>query len=619
MIKRRNAVAALAIMSLVAGSVAPAFAAPQAPAGNYAACQTTSEDDFRKAVLDITAATLTRGTSEIDYTAAVADEWRRLGVGTVLDREVDKAFETVKDEQSWGSLLQSLGSENKAKELTIALTERVYRSDGMKTAIEDLATGVGRSIAGRIELATSDAAGPAIECMKAFLGPRYGSTVAGVVTGTAGKEFEVGSETARGDVTAGGVLNQTAGGITGAAILVMRRQLGNMAGRLGTRLVGSVLSRLVSVVAGGVGLVLIAKDVWDLRYGVLPIIASELKSDESKKSVQVELAAGISSQIGEHVVEIARHASDKIVDIWKEYRAAHAIVLDLAEKQPGFRAFLDRVRPEALPRVDEVTALLMPIEGESGVLRRLTDGTLDLAVNKLPEPAMEIARQTRSLEQALAWSAVAGTRIDKVLEFELFQRAKASDFTTQSLERLVALDDPVAVKRLAVVTPATRDLLFDLDQKVLTTAARSLDEGELAVFASYLTGLTAEIRQRLLDRVAAEPASLKALTSPRARDAVLASRDQGAALEILLRTTGGDTPEALQNDVRLAWERQIHPEILWHRHPILVVLTGLAALILVLILRRLFRGPRPRQSGPGSGTAEIGKNGPSQTPQPIKT
>jgi hypothetical protein len=374
----------------------------------------------------------------------------------------------------------------------------------------------------------------------------------------------------------------------------------------------------VSVVAGGVGLVLIAKDVWDLRYGVLPIIATELKSDESKKSVQVELAAAISSQIGEHVIEIARHASDKIVDIWKEYRAAHAIVLDLAERQPGFRAFLDRVRPEALPRVDEVTGLLMPVEGEAGIMRRLGDGTLDMAVNKLPEPALEIARQTRSLEQALAWNAVAGTRIDKVFEFELFQRTKPADFTTQSLERLVALDDPVAVKRLAVVSPATRDLLFDLDPQVLKAAARSLNEGELAVFAGYLTGLSAQTRQRLLDRVAAEPASLKALTSPRARDAVLASRDQGAALEILLRTNDGDTPEALQNDLRLAWERQIHPEILWHRHPILVVLSGLAVLILLLLIRRLFRGPRPKEPGPGP-QSEISKTEPTPAPKPLGT
>jgi nitrogen regulatory protein PII-like uncharacterized protein len=571
---------------------------------DYAACQTTSEPEFRAAVLSVTTTALTKGTTNIDYRAAVADEWRRLDIGRVIDTQVDQAFEAVKDESSWGSLLQSLGSEDKARELTVALTERVYRSDAMKRAIEDLAVGVGRGIGSRIELATSDAAGPALECLRAFLGPRYGSTVAGVVTGSAGREFEVGAQSAGADVTAGGVLNQTAGGITGAAILVMRRQLANMAGRIGQRIVGGVLSRLVSVVAGGVGLVLIAKDVWDLRYGVLPIIASELKSSESKAKVQEELAVTISDQIREHVTEIARLASDRIVDIWKEYRAAHALVLDLAERQGDFRGFLDRVRAEALPRVDEVTALILAAEGEPGVMRRLSDGTLDEAVNRLPEPAMEIARQTRSLETALTWNAVAGRHIDKVVAFEIFQRAKPSDFTKQSLERVVALDDPVAVKRLAAVSPATRDVLFDLEPGVLTSAARALSDQDLSTFAGYLTGLAREPRQRLLERVAASPEGLGSLTNPRVRDAVLASRDQGAALDILLRRPDAETPQTLESDLRLAYEGQIHPELLWHKHPILVLLAGLALVILLLLVRRLFRRPDKTDTG-------------AQTPKPI--
>jgi hypothetical protein len=603
------------IVSLTAGYLASAFAQQAASTGDYAACQTTNETEFRKAVFDITSTALNRGTSTIDYRAAVADEWRRLDVGRTIDTEVDKAFEEVKDEQSWGSLLQSLGSEDKARELTVALTERVYRSPAMQKAIEELATGVGRGIGGRLEIATSDAAGPAIECMKAFLGPRYGSTVAGVVTGTAGKEFAVGPDTAGADVTAGGVLSQTAGGITGAAILVMRRQLGNMAGRLGQRLVGSVLSRLVSVVAGGVGLVLIAKDVWDLRYGVLPIIANELKSAESKNKVQEELAASIADQIRDHVSEIARHASDRIVEIWKEYRAAHAMVLDLAERRADFRGFLDRVRPEALPRVDEITALLLPVEGEAGVIRRLSDGTLDLAVNKLPESAMEIARQTRSLETAMAWNAVAGARIDNVLELEIFQLAKPGDFTTQSLNRLVSLNDRVAVKRIASLSTATRDVMFDLDPKVLIVAARSLDKTELTTFGGYLTGLAADTRERLLEHIAKDPNALKTLTRPRISEAVLASKNQGAALDIVLRSSDADSPQTLHNDVRLAWQGQIHPEILWHRHPILVVLTGFAGLILLLLIRRIIRGPRPKNGSQGPS----GQAGPRPSPQPAET
>ncbi len=114
----------------------------------------------------------------------------------------------------------------------------------------------------------------------------------------------------------------------------------------------------------------------------------------------------------------------------------------------------------------------------------------------------------------MAWSAVAGARIDKVLEFEVFSRAKPGDFTTQSLDKVVALKDPVAVKRLAAIAPATRDVLFDLDPVVLTRAARSLSESELTSFAGYLTGLSTPTRQRLLDHVAADPSALQTLTRP---------------------------------------------------------------------------------------------------------
>lgn len=578
------------------GAAAAANATPAASPG-YEACQTTDEAEFRNAVERVTTEALKKGLAGVDYTAAVSDEWRRLDVGRVIDKQVDAAVASVRDETSWGALLQSLGSEDKARELVTAVAERVYRSDAMKVTIEDLATGVGRSLGGRIELATSEAAGPAITCLQAFIGPRYGSTVAGLVAGTVSNDFAIGPEAAGADVTAGGVLSQSSDGITGAAILIMRRQLANMAGRIGQRLVGSILSRLVSVVAGGIGIALIAKDVWELRHGVLPIIATEMKSAESKASVQDELAKTLAEQIGSHMDEIGKQAANRIVAIWRDYRAAHTLVLDLAEREPNFRSFLDKVDAKAMPRVDETTALIVASEGEAGVLRRLADGTLSESVNRLPEAAMDIARQTRSLDTALAWNAVAGTAIDKVVELEIFNRAKPQDFTTDSLSRIVALGDPLAVKRMAAVPAATRDVLFELDPGTLTTAARALEERELTALAGYMTGLGPVPRQRLLQLVGQSPQSLKSLTVPRVRDAVLASKNQSAALEMLLRPPGTESTETLQSDVRYVLNGEVHPLLLWERHPILVVLAGLMLVVVLLLLRRLFRRP-PAQGSP---------------------
>ncbi len=175
------------------------------------------------------------------------------------------------------------------------------------------------------------------------------------MTGDAERDFGIVASTGGAEVTSGSVLKQSSEGITGAAILLVRRQLANMAARIGQRLAGSILARLVSVVAGGIGLVLIAKDIWELRNGVLPIIAEEMKSKETKDKVKEELAKGISEQIGEHLHEIAAKSAERIVEIWQEFRRAHEQVLDLAERNPAFRTF---------PRRHEARAAGPPRRGD---------------------------------------------------------------------------------------------------------------------------------------------------------------------------------------------------------------------------------------------------------------
>ena len=184
-------------------------------------------------------------------------------------------------------------------------------------------------------------------------------------------------------------------------VLVVRRQLSNMAARIGQRVIGSILSRLVSVVAGGIGLVLIAKDIWDFRHGVLPIVASEMKSKATKDKVREEIAKTISEHIGESLKEISDKTAERVVEIWLEFRRAHAKVLEFADRNEAFKRFLDTIRPSDLPRLDEVVALVLASEGEAGVTKRLGDGTLNVAVTALPPAALDIAREARSLETAL--------------------------------------------------------------------------------------------------------------------------------------------------------------------------------------------------------------------------
>ena len=591
----RAAMSSLTAAAMLAAQLVPVHAAaPAMTRADYEACQARDEQGFRVAIESLTRKGLESGLANVDYKALVADEWRKGNVDDLIDREVDKAIDQVREEASWMALLQSLASKDKAQELATTATERVYRSDAMKKAVETLANGVGKELGKRIEIATIDTAGPATQCMQAFLGRRYGATIARVVAGGAGKEYAVDPGKGEANVSAGKVLAEGSGGIAGTVVLVVRRQLANMAARIGQRIVGSVLSRLVSVVAGGVGLVLIAKDIWDFRHGVLPIIAEEMKAKATKEKVREELAKSISEQISDSLPEIAEKTAERVVDIWLEFRRAHAKVVELAERQDAFKRYLDTSKPDDLPRLDEIVGLVLAGEGEKGVMQRLENGTLHQAVTALPPAGLDIARETRSLETALQWSAVAGDKLPKVVEFEIHRRAKPQSFTRASLQRVLALEDRMAVTRIAALEPAAREPLLELDAGDLKSLARALDERELDSLSRYLTGLEKAPAQRLLRAVAQTPARMAELAKPRVREAILASHDQAAAVGMMLQTSSMPDPTMLLEHARLVVDGKVSPLLLWEKHPFSLAGIGLSALVLLLMLKRLLFGTRPK-------------------------
>ncbi len=580
-------------LSLVAANVLPAAAATELSRAEYEDCQNRDEEALKPAITAIAATALKAGMAKVDYRALVADQWHRSSLDEVIDKRVDIAIDEVKNETSWADLIKSLGNAETSQKLATAVAERVYRSDAVKAAIEDLASGVAKDVGKSMEFASADASGPLLSCLKAFVGPRYGTAVALAVAGDAEKDLSLDPEKGSGSVSAGAVLKQTSGGLAGATILVVRRQLANLATRVGQRIAGSVLSRLVSVVAGGVGLVLIAKDLWELRNGVLPIIATEMKAKATKDKVQDEIAATIAEQIGEHVKDIAAASADHIIEIWQGFKRAHALVLKIAGDNDGFRTFLDGVKADALPRLDEIVALLVASEGEAGVVQRLEDGSLNQAVHVMPAQGLEIARETKSVAAALTWTALAGDKLDSILDYEMHRRASPEDFTRASLERVLALGERTAITRLAGVPKQARDALFALDTADLTSLAKALPETELATLASYLSGLQPGPREQILRSVAADPAKMKVLASTRVRDAIIASADQQAAVEMMLKPAAAIAPRQLAHDVGLAWQGRVSPWLLWDKHPAGAALAGLLAMLLLAWLRRLV-SPRPR-------------------------
>ena len=560
----------------------------------YEACQARDEPAFRKAIEDLTYKGLRTGLAGVDYSAVVHEEWRRIDFDQLLDKQVDIAINEVREETSWTSLMKSIGSEEQARTLATAVAERVYKSETVKKGLEQLATGVGRALGKRIETATSDTAEPAMQCMQAFLGPRYGNTVARLFSRDAGKEYQVDPSKSGAEVSTGAVLANSAGGISGAIILLVRRQLAGMASRIGSRVVGSVVARLVGAVAGGVGLVLIAKDIWDFRHGVLPIIATEMKSKPTKDKVQEELARAIQEQIGDNIREISGRTADRILEIWHEFKRAHAKVLDLAGAHPAFKQFLEQLKPDALARLDEVVSLVAAKEGDTAVLARLDNGTLNEAVNRMPAQALDIARDTRSLETALAWWSLAGNDIERVVESELHRLTTPASLTKATFTRLVGLNDKVAISRLAALPADTRQTLFELDTAELRRLGHALDTSELQSLAGYLTGLDKASSSRILRAVAQTPSKMQFLSRASVRNGILASQDQAAAVGMMLKADGVPDPFAALEHARYVMDGKVSPILLWEKNPYFVGAFAFMALSMLLMLRRLLFGRRPK-------------------------
>ena len=138
----------------------------------------------------------------------------------------------------------------------------------------------------------------------------------------------------------------------------------------------------MSIVAGGVGVVLIAKDIWELRSGVLPIISDEMKSDATKQRVKEELAESIAGSSRSRCADISVSTADPrcrdLAGIPPRPRQGSRT----CGADPPFRAFLDAAGPEQLPRIDELVGIIVADEGDAGVLKRLENGTLYDAVNR---------------------------------------------------------------------------------------------------------------------------------------------------------------------------------------------------------------------------------------------
>jgi hypothetical protein len=592
-----------AIANLVSQAPRAAFAQIAPVVVTIDECRNLNDTEVRDRIRDVASTSLKSELGSIDFPALVNMYWAKADVNARVDREIDAAVALVRSDTSWADRAYSTVSQSAAKRYATAIADKTYNSQGFKDALNEMSTGVARDAGAQIEKATSKISNPIIACVQTALQSRYGAAIAQVFAQESQKNLEASAEQPPVKIDTSDLVATNAASISGLVLVVTRRVIAKVVQSVGARIAGVVASRIVSSVAGLVGLALIAKDIYDAGDGVFPIIAERMKADETKLLIKDEIGKTIQSDIGQQVGSIAQETAERLYAVWLDFKQKYNRLLSLGEKNAAFGEFLKDRRLDQVGKLGQIVDILYGTEGEQKVIERVANGSLNRALLDLDDAGLVIAEEQKSIDKALRWTALAGKDLPRVVDLGVYRWLPVEGLTSSTLQKILSINDRIAVARIANLDAKSRDLILSFPADQMREFARRLNDRQLAAFADYERNLEPNAAKRLLRAVSDDPSVMLELTTEGLRDAILNSRDQSAALNMILHDDASlFNYSRVLKDAELVQKGLVSYRVFWERYWVAVLIAGFVLIVLLSWLRRLLFG-RPqviiREQGKG--------------------
>lgn len=583
-------VTSLAATPVYAAETLP-VAAP-APAITMQECQDLNDAQIRRRIRDLTQAALNRELGQLHYKELVDVQWQAVHMNERLDIEIDDAVRVVRADTGVLQRAYSNISRETAEKIAIAVAERTFASEGFKTGLSDIATGVGVEFGKRIEGSAEKVAEPLITCVRSALQTRYGSAVAEIFAKETEDNIDVAPLAGSAKINKSDLAVRGVGTISGIVLIVSRRVIARMVTNVGRRVAGLVASRLVSSLIGLLGLALLVNDLVEASEGVFPLVAERMKSDDAKGLIRDEIAKSLETELKGQTDQIAEETADRIYSFWLDFRQKYNALLSLSEKNEAFAVFLKDRKIDQLGRLGLLVGLLQGQEGESGVFRRVGDGSLARALFDLDDAGVSVAVGTKSLDRALAWNRLAGSKLPKAIAFGLTQHTNPDELTEPQLSALLDFDDRNKALRVAQLDRTARDAILALPAHSVKTLSRRLTADELGALGVYQSRLEPAVAASLLRAVNDDPSVMRSLASSSVQNSVLNSRDQLAAVTMLLRENAALSIGNIGNDLTAVREGRVHYRIFVERYWTALLVVLFLILLALVWFRRLFQGQR---------------------------
>ncbi|MGA9766171.1 MAG: hypothetical protein WBQ49_16050 [Rhodomicrobium sp.] len=578
-----------AVAGLLCQAPGVAFSQSQpAPVVTIDECRALNDADVRDRIRELASTNLKAELTTIDYPALVNKYWTKDDVSARIEREVDAAVAAVRADSSWLDRAYSTVSKSSAGRYATAVADRTYNSEGFKAALDELATGVAKDAGAQIEAATSKVSNPIVACVQTALQSRYGGAIAQVFAQESQKNLEAKAEQPAIKIGTSDLVLNNAASISGIVILVTRRVIAGVVEGIGDRIAGVVASRIISSVAGLIGLALIAKDIYEAGEGVFPIVSERMKSDETKAVIKDEIGKTIQADITQQVGTIAQETADRIYAVWLDFKQKYKLLLSLSEKNPDFAGLLKDTRLDQLSKLGQIVGILYSSEGENRIFARAADGSLSKALLDLDDAGLTIATERNSIGDALRWKAVAGQDLPRVVDTGIYRWLPAEGLSHETLEKLLSLNDRIALGRIANLTPQERDLILNMPADQVRDFARRLSDRQLAAFADYERRLEPGAARALQHAVSETPSVMGELSGEGLQQAIYGSRDQLAALNMVIHEDASlFSYGRIVKDAELVRNGDVGYRVFWQRYWLSLALAGFVLLLLLSWLRRL--------------------------------
>ena len=179
-----------------------------------------------------------------------------------------------------------------------------------------------------------------------------------------------------------------------------------------------------------------------------------------------------------------------------ELRSQFPAVLHLAERNSKFQTILNGTAARQVDKLSELVAVASEALEPEEIAALIDSGQFE-EILALPQNSFEILRVTGNPALVLDWAELAGEALVEVVETGIFLVAAPDEFQGRAdLERVLAIENPIAIQELMKLEQEERDALLRLpSEEARKILLSDLSEGVLSWMAAYLHDLTAPAQQ----------------------------------------------------------------------------------------------------------------------------